>query len=149
MAHRFGQMSQRAMRIIPRSRKGSLVFGVTSEHDLFVRPTVFPKQPRGLQFHYYSLYDFVSSAWGKTIWRSNADKALLLQYFTLFHNSFTIIPSFLGEFGAYLVSTELAAWWKWSDYLVREQHSGKQHNWCERHQSKIPASTSSTKSEIL
>lgn len=30
--------------------------------------------PYAIQFHYYSPYDFTFSAWGKTIWGSDADK---------------------------------------------------------------------------
>jgi endoglucanase len=91
--------------------------------QFFVRPTVFPNQPWGLQFHYYSPYDFVMSAWGKTIWGSDSDKASLLQDFTLFHNNFTTVPSFVGEFGPSPVSTETAARWKYFDYLARTAKS--------------------------
>jgi endoglucanase len=85
----------------------------------FVRPTVFPNQPWGLQFHYYSPYDFIQSAWGKTVWGSDADKASLFQDFKLFNGNFTKVPAFVGEFGASPISTEPAARWKWFDYIAR------------------------------
>jgi len=91
--------------------------------QFFVRPAVFPDQPWGLQFHYYSPYDFVQSAWGKTIWGSDADKASLLEDFTLFHANFTNIPSFIGEFGASPATTEPAGRWKWFDYIARTARS--------------------------
>jgi endoglucanase len=87
--------------------------------QFFVRPTVFPNQTWGLQFHYYSPYDFVMSTWGKTIWGSDSDKASLFQDFKLFNGNFTKIPAFVGEFGASPVSTDTAARWKRFDYIVR------------------------------
>jgi endoglucanase len=87
--------------------------------QFFARPKVFPNQPWGLQFHYYSPYDFVSSAWGKTIWGSDSDKASLLSDFHLFNANFTGIPAFVGEFGASPVTTEPAGRWKWFDYIAR------------------------------
>jgi endoglucanase len=35
--------------------------------EWFVRPSTYASQPWGLQFHYYSPYDFIFDAWGKTI----------------------------------------------------------------------------------
>ena len=87
--------------------------------QFFVRPKVFPNQPWGLQFHYYSPYDFVSSAWGKTIWGSESDRASLHSDFHLFNGNFSGIPAFVGEFGASPVSTEPAGRWKWHDYIAR------------------------------
>ena len=87
--------------------------------EFFVRPTVYPNQPWGLQFHYYSPYDFIFSAWGKTIWGSDADKASLLNDFTLFHGNFTNIPAFVGEYDASPTNTETAARWKYFDYFIR------------------------------
>lgn len=84
----------------------------------FVRPTTYPNQPWGLQFHYYSPYDFVFEAWGKTIWGSDADKASLLQDFTLFNGNFTNIPAFIGEWAG-SPNFEPAARWKYSDYFIR------------------------------
>lgn len=91
----------------------------------FVRPTTYPDQPWGLQFHYYSPYDFIFSAWGKTIWGSDADKASLLEDFTLFNGNFTNIPAFVGEWDASPANTETAARWKYFDYFIRTANSFK------------------------
>jgi endoglucanase len=91
----------------------------------FVRGTTYPNQPWGLQFHYYSPYDFIFSAWGKTIWGSDADKSTLLQDFTLFHGNFTNIPAFVGEWDASPANTETAARWKYYDYFIRTCNSFK------------------------
>ncbi|KAH8593991.1 putative extracellular endoglucanase [Bisporella sp. PMI_857] len=85
----------------------------------FVRGSAYPNQPWGLQFHYYSPYDFIFSAWGKTIWGSDADKATLLQDFTLFNGNFSSIPTFVGEWDASTANTEPAARWKYFDYFIR------------------------------
>ena len=85
----------------------------------FVRPTTYPDQPWGLQFHYYSPYDFIFSAWGKTIWGSDTDKATLLQDFTLFNGNFSSVPAFVGEWDASPANTETAARWKYFDYFLR------------------------------
>ena len=91
--------------------------------QFFTRPREFPSQPWGLQFHYYSPYDFVMSAWGKTIWGSDSDKASLVTDFELFNKNFTGIPAFVGEFGASPVSTEPAGRWKWFDFIARTAKS--------------------------
>ena len=93
--------------------------------EWFVRPTTYPNQPWGLQFHYYSPYDFIFSAWGKTIWGSDADKASLLEDFTLFNGNFTNIPAFVGEWDASPANTETAARWKYFDYFIRTANSLK------------------------
>ncbi|RDL40886.1 Uncharacterized protein BP5553_00865 [Venustampulla echinocandica] len=85
----------------------------------FVRPTTYPNQPWGLQFHYYSPYDFIFSAWGKTIWGSDEDKAAVDQEFALFKGNFTNIPAFVGEWDASVTSTETAGRWKYFDYFIR------------------------------
>jgi endoglucanase len=85
----------------------------------FVRPSTYPDQPWGLQFHYYSPYDFIFSAWGKTIWGSDADKASLLQDFALFNGNFSSVPAFVGEWSASPANTETAARWKYFDYFLR------------------------------
>jgi endoglucanase len=91
----------------------------------FVAPTTYPSQPWGLQFHYYSPYDFIFGAWGKTIWGSDADKATLLNDLTLFNGNFSSIPAFVGEYDASPASTETAARWKYFDYFVRAAKSFK------------------------
>ena len=85
----------------------------------FKRGTAYPNQPWGLQFHYYSPYDFIFGAWGKTTWGSDDDKAAMLNDFTLFNGNFTGIPTFIGEWSASPAHTEPAARWKYVDAFVR------------------------------
>ncbi|KAL4882248.1 glycoside hydrolase superfamily [Aspergillus karnatakaensis] len=75
--------------------------------------------PWAIQFHYYSPYDFIFSAWGKTIWGSDADKDILTTDFELIRNNFTDVPLILGEYDASSVNTEPAARWKYFDHLQR------------------------------
>ncbi|KAL4929796.1 putative extracellular endoglucanase [Aspergillus undulatus] len=75
--------------------------------------------PWALQFHYYSPYDFIFSAWGKTIWGSDEDKDLLSTDFELIRNNFTDVPLILGEYDASPTNTEPAARWKYFDHLQR------------------------------
>jgi endoglucanase len=93
--------------------------------EWFVRPTTYSNQPWGLQFHYYSPYDFIFDAWGKTIWGSDADKATLLNDFTLFNGNFTGIPAFVGEWDSSTTNNEKAARWKYIDYFIRTANSFK------------------------
>ncbi|KAJ5831737.1 Immunoglobulin E-set [Penicillium riverlandense] len=86
--------------------------------EWFVAPSGFPN-PYAIQFHYYSPYDFIFSAWGKTIWGSDADKAAVLSDLTLLRNNFTNVPIVLGEYDASPTNTEPAARWKYVDYLIR------------------------------
>ncbi|KAF7718212.1 Endo-1,4-beta-D-glucanase [Penicillium ucsense] len=88
----------------------------------FVAPTGF-SNPWALQFHYYSPYDFIFSAWGKTIWGSDADKAAITSDLTLMRNNFTDVPIVVGEFDASPTNTEAAARWKWTDHFVRTARS--------------------------
>ncbi|EAU29993.1 conserved hypothetical protein [Aspergillus terreus NIH2624] len=73
--------------------------------------------PYAIQFHYYSPYDFIFSAWGKTIWGSDAEKSTLETDFKLMRNNFTKVPLVLGEFDASPTNTEPAARWRYTDYL--------------------------------
>jgi len=91
----------------------------------FERGTTYPNQPWGLQFHYYSPYDFIFDAWGKTIWGSASDEASLLNDFTLFHGNFTGIPAFVGEWSATTINIEPAARWRYFDYFIRTCNSFK------------------------
>ncbi|CAH0027693.1 unnamed protein product [Clonostachys rhizophaga] len=74
--------------------------------------------PWALQFHYYSPYDFVFGAWGKTIWGSAADKTTMTNEFSIVRGNFTNVPLILGEFDVSIVHTEPAARWKWFDHLA-------------------------------
>jgi endoglucanase len=87
--------------------------------EWFQRGTTYPNQPWALQFHYYSPYDFIFSAWGKTIWGSDADKATLDSDFSLLRGNFSGIPVFIGEWDASDANTETAARWKYFDYFIR------------------------------
>jgi endoglucanase len=88
-----------------------------------------------LQYHYYSPYDFIFGAWGKTIWGSDADKQALSTDLAAVRNNFTDVPLVIGEWSAagtyskwiidrYASSSdnhvaETAARWKYADYLIR------------------------------
>ncbi|KAF2090136.1 glycoside hydrolase family 5 protein [Saccharata proteae CBS 121410] len=87
--------------------------------EWFEPPNASFSNPWAIQFHYYSPYDFISSAWGKTIWGSDADKSALSTDFSLIRNNFSDIPLVIGEWAASPVATETAARWKYFDYLVR------------------------------
>ncbi|OGE56841.1 hypothetical protein PENARI_c002G01938 [Penicillium arizonense] len=84
----------------------------------FVAPTGF-SNPYAIQFHYYSPYDFIFSAWGKTIWGSDSDKATVQTDFQLLRNNFTNVPILLGEYDASPTNTEPAARWKYVDFLIK------------------------------
>ncbi|GAB7350615.1 hypothetical protein MBLNU459_g1181t1 [Dothideomycetes sp. NU459] len=88
----------------------------TSEN--FVRPTNI-SNPWAIQYHYYSPYDFVFSAWGKTIWGSDADKAALEEDMANIRGNFTDVPLLIGEWSAAPEVTETAARWKYFDFIVR------------------------------
>lgn len=75
--------------------------------------------PWALQIHYYSPYDFTFSAWGKTIWGSDEDKAAVDSELGVVRGNFTEVPIYVGEFDSTPRSTEPAARWKWFDYFVR------------------------------
>ncbi|KAH6716211.1 glycoside hydrolase family 5 protein, partial [Leptodontidium sp. MPI-SDFR-AT-0119] len=89
----------------------------------FVRPTTYPNQPWGIQFHYYSPYDFIFSAWGKTSWGNAAEKATLLEDFKLFNGNFSGIPAFIGEWDASTTNTETAGRWNYFDFFTRTAKS--------------------------
>ena len=80
--------------------------------QFFKRGTTYPKQPWALQFHYYSPYDFIFGAWGKTIWGSDNDKAALEFDFSNLRGNFTDVPIFIGEWDAG-ATLEPAARWKY------------------------------------
>ncbi|BCS25048.1 putative extracellular endoglucanase [Aspergillus puulaauensis] len=75
--------------------------------------------PWAIQFHYYSPYDFIFSAWGKTIWGSDSTKDTLTTEFELIRNNFTDVPLILGEYDASVTNTEPAARWKYFDHLQK------------------------------
>lgn len=85
----------------------------------FKRPDAKFKNPWGIQYHYYSPYDFIFSAWGKTTWGSDADKAALDADLAMVRGNFTDVPLVIGEWASSPVATETAARWRYIDYFVR------------------------------
>ncbi|KAK8185078.1 endoglucanase D precursor [Phyllosticta capitalensis] len=84
----------------------------------FQRPNGTYSNPWALQYHYYSPYAFIFSAWGKTIWGSDDDKAALETDIGGFRRNFSDIPVLIGEWAASTTNTETAARWKYFDSLV-------------------------------
>ncbi|KAF2873031.1 glycoside hydrolase superfamily [Massariosphaeria phaeospora] len=78
--------------------------------------------PYALTFHYYSPWDFTASAWGKTIWGSDADKAALEADFEAVRGNSSSSPIIVGEFGMEVRPSEPGARWKWFDHVVRTGH---------------------------
>lgn len=60
-------------------------------------PPANVENPWALHYHYYSPYDFVFGAWGKTIWGSEADKAAVSHDLGVVRGNFTDVPLILGE----------------------------------------------------
>ncbi|KAI3316631.1 glycoside hydrolase family 5 protein [Xylariaceae sp. AK1471] len=84
----------------------------------FEAPTGYDN-PWALQYHYYSPYDFIFGAWGKTI-LSDADIAAIESDLENIRANFTDVPLVLGEFDASPISTEPAARRKYMDIVVRK-----------------------------
>ncbi|CAD0114400.1 unnamed protein product [Aureobasidium uvarum] len=89
---------------------------LTSQY--FVRPSNITN-PWAIQYHYYSPYPFIFSAWGGTIWGLDTDKAALEADLANIRNNFTDVPLIIGEWAASPVATETAARWKYFDFFVR------------------------------
>ncbi|KAJ4374175.1 hypothetical protein N0V83_002916 [Neocucurbitaria cava] len=85
----------------------------------FERPDAKFKNPWGIQYHYYSPYDFIFQAWGKTTWGSDADKASLEADIAAVRGNFTDVPLIIGEWAASPVATETAARWRYFDFFLR------------------------------
>ncbi|KAF1841696.1 glycoside hydrolase family 5 protein [Cucurbitaria berberidis CBS 394.84] len=85
----------------------------------FERPDAKFKNPWGIQYHYYSPYDYIFQAWGKTTWGSEADKASLEADIAAVRRNFTDIPLIIGEWAASPVATETAARWRYFDFFLR------------------------------
>ncbi|KAI1113422.1 putative cellulase [Nemania sp. NC0429] len=84
----------------------------------FEAPTGYDN-PWALQYHYYSPYDFVFGAWGKTILSSD-DIATIENDLENIRANFTDVPLVLGEFDASPINTEPAARRKYMDLVVRK-----------------------------
>lgn len=87
--------------------------------QFFKAPPANTTNPWAIQYHYYSPYDFIFSAWGKTIWGSDADKSALEADLAAIRGNFTNVPLVIGEYSASTTNTEPAARWKYTDFLVR------------------------------
>ncbi|KAF1913827.1 glycoside hydrolase superfamily [Ampelomyces quisqualis] len=85
----------------------------------FKRPDAKFKNPWGIQYHYYSPYDFIFSAWGKTTWGSDADKASMESDIAMVRGNFTDVPLVIGEWAASAVATETSARWRYFDHFIR------------------------------
>ncbi|KAK0661371.1 Endoglucanase B [Lasiodiplodia hormozganensis] len=85
----------------------------------FEPPSANFSNPWAIQYHYYSPYDFIFSAWGKTRWGSDDDKATLEADIANIRNNFTDIPLVIGEWAASPVATESAARWKYFDFIIQ------------------------------
>lgn len=83
----------------------------------FKAPTGFTN-PWAIQYHYYSPYDFVFQAWGKTTWGSDADKESMEADFANIRGNFSDIPLVIGEFETNML-LEPAARRKYNDFAVR------------------------------
>jgi endoglucanase len=88
----------------------------------FKPPSTIPN-PWALQYHYYSPYDFIFGAWGKSIWGSEADKAALTTDLSIVRGNFTDVPLVIGEFSASSINLEPAARWKYYDHFARTAKS--------------------------
>ncbi|KAI0803530.1 putative cellulase [Xylaria sp. FL0064] len=84
----------------------------------FEAPTGYDN-PWALQYHYYSPYDFIFSAWGKTI-VSDADIMTIESDLENIRANFTDVPLVIGEFDASPLNTEPAARRKYMDVVVRK-----------------------------
>ncbi|KAI8944561.1 glycoside hydrolase family 5 protein [Xylaria longipes] len=84
----------------------------------FEAPTGYDN-PWALQYHYYSPYDFIFGAWGKTT-VSDQDIATVESDLENIRANFTDVPLVLGEFDASPISTEPAARRKYMDVVVRK-----------------------------
>ena len=75
--------------------------------------------PWAIQYHYYSPYDFIFAAWGKTIWGSDADKAALDTDLSIVRGNFSDVPIVIGEWSGSQSFAETAARWKYYDFFLR------------------------------
>ncbi|KAF2643346.1 endoglucanase B [Massarina eburnea CBS 473.64] len=85
----------------------------------FKKPDAKFTNPWAIQYHYYSPYDFIFGAWGKTTWGSDSDKATLEADIAAIRGNFTDVPLVIGEWDASSVFTETAARWRYFDFFVR------------------------------
>ncbi|KAF2834253.1 glycoside hydrolase family 5 protein [Patellaria atrata CBS 101060] len=91
----------------------------TIKTSQWFKPPMNISNPWALQYHYYSPYDFIFGAWGKTIWGSEADITALESDIANVRNNFTQVPLIIGEWSASPIHTETAARWKFYDHFIR------------------------------
>ena len=87
--------------------------------DQYFAPPPNMTNPYAIQYHYYSPYDFIFGAWGKSIWGSDADKQSMDTDLSIVPGNFTDTPIIIGEWSATTTYTETAARWKYFDYFAR------------------------------
>ncbi|KAI1073575.1 glycoside hydrolase family 5 protein [Whalleya microplaca] len=83
----------------------------------FEAPTGYDN-PWALQYHYYSPYDFIFGAWGKTI-ISDSDVATVEADIRNIRGNFTDVPLVIGEFDASPLNCEPAARRRYMDIVAR------------------------------
>ncbi|KAH7361744.1 endoglucanase B [Plectosphaerella cucumerina] len=82
-------------------------------------PPANVENPWLLHFHYYSPYDFVFGAWGKTVWGTAEELAAVSNDLGVVRGNFTDVPLVLGEYDVSVTHTEPAARWAWFDHVAR------------------------------
>lgn len=100
---------------------GGLGNNAANTAQWFEPPSQNVTNPWAITFHYYSPWDFVADAWGRTFWGSDADKAAVEADFAAFRGNFSDVPV-VGEFGMEIRPSEAAARWKWFDHVVSTGH---------------------------
>ncbi|KFA49921.1 hypothetical protein S40293_01290 [Stachybotrys chartarum IBT 40293] len=80
------------------------------------------ENPVILSYHFYGPWDFTATAWGRTWWGNDEDKANMESEIAQVRGNFTETPLHIGEMGVGPPSTETAARWKWHDFLCRTAH---------------------------
>jgi endoglucanase len=97
---------------------GGLGNNAANTAQWFEPPSSNITNPWAVTFHYYSPWDFVADAWGRTFWGSDADKAAVEADFAAFRGNYSDVPVIVGEFGMEMKPSEPAARWKWFDHVV-------------------------------
>ncbi|KAL9079214.1 MAG: hypothetical protein Q9157_001883 [Trypethelium eluteriae] len=104
------------------SKRVVTLIGPSENADLTDQFLTIPSNitnPYAIQYHYYSPYDFIFGAWGKTIWGSYSDKQSLDSDLSIVRGNFTDVPVVIGEWSASSTFTETAARWKYFDFFIR------------------------------
>lgn len=87
--------------------------------DQFLKIPANMSNPYAIQYHYYSPYDFIFGAWGKTVWGSDTDKQALDTDLSIVRGNFTDVPIIIGEWSASTTYTEAAARQRYYDAFIR------------------------------